>query len=551
MREFRINTPYSQIMKSTAEPEGGENEGENSEPQGAGGHGNRYSLPYGLCESVGIDTQGMTPREAWDAWTSKTGRTKEDAEREHWGKTANEKQPAEKEEKSTTYSAQKGDTITSGGMKLKIVDVSADGEKILAEILEGKSPSGLRKPGDKILFHKNSPLAKQAQKQGENSEQVAEDKQIGQGKEIPVKENGGVYGQSAGETEQSQKTGSPQSQPPETKGGEHMFVAQRGEVSEDYARRAKEAYSFSDYRSGSATASYNSDVSRFENTVNELIERYKNNDTLTDEDWAKVEAIAARYSSNLANFTNEYNRTEASYPSWVITGPARYNTRKNDAKQSRLRSLYQANENRLDPDKNVYLDKIKGILSNTSIKSNDGNAIAKLQKKYDDLKAELENGKAMNAYFRKNKTLVGFPGITEASAKAFDAKNASGDYFSRQPFAAYRLQNGNAELHRIQARINTLNKAKAQAEEAKANPQAAAEATAAKYPKVDGVEVQENAEEMRVQLRFPGKPDEQTRTLLKSHGFRWSPTQGAWQRQLNGNGTYAARQVMKTLASKE
>lgn len=33
MREFRINTPYSQIMKSTAEPEGGENEGENSEPQ--------------------------------------------------------------------------------------------------------------------------------------------------------------------------------------------------------------------------------------------------------------------------------------------------------------------------------------------------------------------------------------------------------------------------------------------------------------------------------------------------------------------------------------
>ena len=61
----------------------------------------------------------------------------------------------------------------------------------------------------------------------------------------------------------------------------------------------------------------------------------------------------------------------------------------------------------------------------------------------------------------------------------------------------------------------------------------------------------ENAEEMRVQLRFPGKPDEQTRSLLKSHGFRWSPTQGAWQRQLNGNGTYAARQVMNTLANKK
>ena len=213
--------------------------------------------------------------------------------------------------------------------------------------------------------------------------------------------------------------------------------------------------------------------------------------------------------------------------------------------------MYENNADRINPDDNVYLKKIKSILTNASIKSNDDAATAKLQDKYDKLKAELENGKAMNAYFRKNKTLVGFPGISEQSAKAFDRANASGDYFSRQPFMSYRLQNGNAELHRIQARIDTLNKAKAQAEAAKANPQAAAEATAAKYPKVDGVEVQENAEEMRVQLRFPGKPDEQTRSLLKSHGFRWSPTQGAWQRQLNGNGTYAARQVMSTLANKK
>ena len=30
----------------------------------------------------------------------------------------------------------------------------------------------------------------------------------------------------------------------------------------------------------------------------------------------------------------------------------------------------------------------------------------------------------------------------------------------------------------------------------------------------------------RIQLLFPGKPDEQTRRTLKSHGFRWSPSQG-------------------------
>lgn len=87
MREFRQNTSYKEIMNQTAE----EGESDGAKEKGAGGHGNRYSLPYGLCESVGINTYGMTPREAWDAWTSKTGRTKEDAEREHWGKETGEK----------------------------------------------------------------------------------------------------------------------------------------------------------------------------------------------------------------------------------------------------------------------------------------------------------------------------------------------------------------------------------------------------------------------------------------------------------------------------
>lgn len=540
MKEFRINTPYSQIMKATAEPEGGENEGENNESQELGGHGNRYSLPYGLCESVGIDTRGMTPREAWDAWTSKTGRTKEDAEREHWGKTANGKQPAEKEEKSTTYSAQKGDTITSGGMKLKIVDVSADGEKILAEILEGKSPSGLRKPGDKILFHKNSPLAKQAQKYSANSENADDDKQTVSTQNVS-KENTDPQNVPVVKNSPAQEAA--------TSG--KVFSSTRKGVSEDWAARAREMRSFSSYQQGSATSSYNASVDQFDKNVNELIQRYGNNATLTDKDWEEVYSIADKYAPNLEKYTDETNRNEASYPSWFISGPARYNVKKNEALMSRSRALYENNADRINPDDNVYLKKIKSILTNASIKSNDDAATAKLQDKYDKLKAELENGKAMNAYFRKNKTLVGFPGISEQSAKAFDRANASGDYFSRQPFMSYRLQNGNAELHRIQARIDTLNKAKEQAEAAKANPQAAAEATAAKYPKVDGVEVQENAEEMRVQLRFPGKPDEQTRSLLKSHGFRWSPTQGAWQRQLNGNGTYAARQVMNTLANKK
>ena len=57
----------------------------------------------------------------------------------------------------------------------------------------------------------------------------------------------------------------------------------------------------------------------------------------------------------------------------------------------------------------------------------------------------------------------------------------------------------------------------------------------------------ENNEIMRVQFIFPGKPDDETRAMLKENGFRWAPSQGAWQRQLNDAGKYAAHRVMEVL----
>lgn len=463
MREFRQNANYNDILNQGAE----EGQTETESTNGGGGHGNRYSLPYGLCASEGINTDGMTPREAWDAWTSKTGRTKEDAEREHWGKEASKKNAK-------------------------------------------NSPAS-----DKQAKSNNQPKPLQDTPASVNAEAT----------------NAPIQQQQASES--------------------RSYTSFRGNIDEGAAKRAKDMTSWDDYKDGRATTSYNSDVSIFEKEVQKLFDRYRDNDTLSDADWERARNIADQYAKNLAEFTNRYNSINESYPSWFISGAGGYNNARHDKKMARLDSLFSQNDRTLDPTDNVYLDRIKGILSNRSIAAGDDNAIGKLQRKYDTLKAEMENGKAMNAYFRKNKTLVGFPGISEEAAKAFDAKNASGDYFSSQPFMPYRLQNGNAELRRIQGRIDELKKAQSEAEAAKANPEAAKAATAAKYPKVEGVEVQENAEEMRVQLRFPGKPDDDTRTLLKSYGFRWSPTQGAWQRQLNGNGTHAARMVMQTLANKK
>ena len=64
----------------------------------------------------------------------------------------------------------------------------------------------------------------------------------------------------------------------------------------------------------------------------------------------------------------------------------------------------------------------------------------------------------------------------------------------------------------------------------------------------DGFRIVTDSADNRVRFFFDTKPDERTRSIMKSSGFRWSPSAGAWQRQFTGNGLYAARRVAHALA---
>ena len=61
----------------------------------------------------------------------------------------------------------------------------------------------------------------------------------------------------------------------------------------------------------------------------------------------------------------------------------------------------------------------------------------------------------------------------------------------------------------------------------------------------------ENTDVMRYQIVFDGKPDSEIRTLLKSNGFKWAPSQGAWQRQITTSGKYAIESVVDKLKEME
>lgn len=64
-----------------------------------------------------------------------------------------------------------------------------------------------------------------------------------------------------------------------------------------------------------------------------------------------------------------------------------------------------------------------------------------------------------------------------------------------------------------------------------------------------GVQVVRNHAADRVQIIFPGKPDASTRSRLKSSGWRWSPSESAWQRKLTNAAEYDARQIVGCLCA--
>lgn len=63
--------------------------------------------------------------------------------------------------------------------------------------------------------------------------------------------------------------------------------------------------------------------------------------------------------------------------------------------------------------------------------------------------------------------------------------------------------------------------------------------------------VKQNEEQNRIQLFFDEKPSSEMRDKLKHNGFKWSPTNNAWQRQLTPNAKYATNKLIEELKKEE
>ena len=174
-----------------------------------------------------------------------------------------------------------------------------------------------------------------------------------------------------------------------------------------------------------------------------------------------------------------------------------------------------------------YERRAQAAENNTAISSDDPEAIAKLTEKLEELKQTQEFMKAVNAYYKKNGTCQGFPGLSDEEA----AKLEGGmEYhpWDKKPFASFALSNNNQNIRTTEKRIQKLSQAKELGYTGWA---------------FEGGRVEANGDKNRLQIFFDEIPSEEVRTELKGWGFKWARSEGAWQRQLTDNAIYAASRI--------
>jgi hypothetical protein len=206
----------------------------------------------------------------------------------------------------------------------------------------------------------------------------------------------------------------------------------------------------------------------------------------------------------------------------AITGPSRFPVEKQRRASER--------EHKISSEMLAYIDRVRKAIKQEAyykehpearpVMSGDSDAIERLQAKLATLQANQEKMVLANKLIRK-----GDHAALQALLPAMPLEEIlKPDCFGNVGFASFTLSNNRAAIKQVEGRIAEITNRKA---------------TTPKDIMINGVRCLENTEAMRLQLFFDGKPAQEIIKLLKSNGFKWSPSNVAWQRQLTNNAIYS------------
>ena len=191
-------------------------------------------------------------------------------------------------------------------------------------------------------------------------------------------------------------------------------------------------------------------------------------------------------------------------------------------------------------------ERAEAAENNTAIRTEDPAGVLKLRDKIAQAEEKQAEFKRVNKAVRKALKQPESERVTWlAQELGYKEKTAASllepDFAGRTGVPSYMLSNNSANIRRMKKRLTEL--------EARAQQIASADNLTPKPTWAGVITLIEDVEDNRLRIEFPGKPSPEHRKLLKSRGFRWSPSNKAWQRHLNNGARYDAKSVIEQMQS--
>ena len=247
-----------------------------------------------------------------------------------------------------------------------------------------------------------------------------------------------------------------------------------------------------------------------------------------DEFLSKIpEELRAEYEAKYLQKWREWLAALSRCYSVLVVGPARFNNRRHE----KMNDYERAARQRLQDWRDKVVKRI-----NRQERLTGWAEIERLQEKVDTLQCLQDTMKAANKVCRSTKLsevekvdeLVAL-GIKEQDAVMLLHPTQS---WQRAGFESYQLTNNLAKIKATQAAIER-HKAMAEAED--------------KEIKFNGGRVVVCNSEERMRFYFDSIPPVEVRNLMKRNAFKWSPKNGAWQRQLTANCKFDTKRILSEL----
>lgn len=233
---------------------------------------------------------------------------------------------------------------------------------------------------------------------------------------------------------------------------------------------------------------------------------------------ARVDRYRARAAKNRAESAARYEKARAAVDGIPFGQPILVGHHSEGRHRAAIKRSYMNMRASIEADKAAayWESRANAAESSNSISSDDPQACEKLEVRIAELEDKQKFMKEVNAALKRMiKKSMSTDEQISALAEKFNlgekqaTEMVEGDFMKRKGFPEYALQNNNGNLRRVKQRLESLKVLSTMVD---------------KFEIVGDIAIVANVEANRVQIYFPRIPDEKIRKLLKSNGFRFSPT---------------------------